>query len=126
MEFVHTDKAPKAVGPYSQAVRVGNMLFVSGQIALDPKTGELVGESAAEQTKRVLLNLSAILEAAGFSVKDVVKTTIYTTELDKFSEINEVYAQFFGDHRPARATVGVKELPLGAKVEIDLIAVKEE
>ncbi|NPB04904.1 MAG: RidA family protein [Aquificae bacterium] len=124
MEFVKTDRAPAAVGPYSQAVKVGNWLFVSGQIALNPETGKLEGETAAEQTERILKNLKAILEAAGFDLKEVVKVTIYTTDLEEFPKINEVYARFFGDHRPARATVGVCNLPLGAKVELEAVAFK--
>ena len=126
MEFVKTDKAPKAVGPYSQAVKVGNTLFVSGQIALDPQTGKLVSDDIKEQTLRVLKNVEAILKAAGFEKTDVVKVTIYTTELEKFSEINQTYEEFFEGHKPARATVGVAALPLGAKVEIEVIAVKED
>ena len=125
MEFVKTDKAPQAVGPYSQAVKVGNFLFISGQIAINPETGKLEGETVAEQTERVLKNIEAILREAGFSLKDVVKTTVYLKNICDFAEMNEVYAKFFGEHRPARATVEVSNLPLGALVEIEAIAVKE-
>ncbi len=124
MEFVKTDKAPQAVGPYSQAVKVGNFLFISGQIAINPETGKLEGETVAEQTERVLKNIEAILREAGFSLKDVVKTTVYLKNICDFAEMNEVYAKFFGEHRPARATVEVSNLPLGALVEIEAIAVK--
>ncbi len=126
MEFIKTDKAPGAVGPYSQAVKVGNTLFVSGQIALNPETGKLISENIKEQTLQVLKNVEAILRGAGFEKTDIVKVTIYTTQLEKFSEINEVYEAFFGGHKPARATAGVASLPLNAKVEIEVIAIKED
>jgi len=126
MEFIKTDKAPQAVGPYSQAVKVGNFLFISGQIAINPETGKLEGETVAEQTERVLKNIEAILREAGFSLKDVVKTTVYLKNICDFAQMNGVYAKFFGEHRPARATVEVSKLPLGALVEIEAIAVKEE
>ena len=126
MEFIKTDKAPRAVGPYSQAVKVGNFLFISGQIAINPETGKLEGETVAEQTERVLKNIEAILREAGFSLKDVVKTTVYLKNMCDFAEMNGVYAKFFEEHRPARATVEVSKLPLGALVEIEAIAVKEE
>ena len=125
MRFIHTDKAPKPVGPYSQAVEVGNFIFISGQIAINPETGKLEGETFAEQTERVLKNIEAILKGCGLNLNHVVKTTIYTVDLSKFSEINETYERFFGEHKPARVTVGVKELPLGALVEIEAIAVRE-
>ncbi len=125
MEFIKTDKAPQAVGPYSQAVKVGNFLFISGQIAINPETGRLEGETVAEQTERVLKNIEEILREAGFSLKDVVKTTVYLKNIKDFAEMNGVYAKFFGEHKPARATVEVSNLPLGALVEIEAIAVKE-
>ena len=125
MEFIKTDKAPQAVGPYSQAVKVGNLLFISGQIAINPETGKLEGETVAEQTERVLKNIEEILREAGFSLKDVVKTTVYLKNIKDFAEMNGVYAKFFGEHKPARATVEVSNLPLGALVEIEAIAVKE-
>ena len=126
MEFVKTDKAPQAVGPYSQAVKVGNFLFISGQIAINPETGKLEGETVAEQTERVLKNIEAILREAGFSLKNMVKTTVYLKNMCDFADMNEVYAKFFGEHRPVRATVEVSNLPLGALVEIEAIAVKEK
>jgi len=126
MEFIKTDKVPQAVGPYSQAVKVGNFLFISGQIAINPETGKLEGKTVAEQTERVLKNIEAILREAGFSLKDVVKTTVYLKNMCDFAEMNGVYAKFFGEHRPARATVEVSKLPLGALVEIEAIAVKEK
>ena len=125
MEFVKTSKAPKAVGPYSQAVKVGNWLFISGQIAINPEMGKLEGKTVAEQTERVLKNIVEILREAGFSLKNVVKTTVYLKNIEDFAEMNGVYAKFFGKHRPARATVEVSNLPLGALVEIEAIAVKE-
>jgi 2-iminobutanoate/2-iminopropanoate deaminase len=125
MKVVYTEKAPKPVGPYSQAIVAGNFVFISGQIAINPETGKLEGETAAEQTERVLKNIEQILKACGLTLNHVVKTTIYTTDLSKFGEINSVYGKFFREHKPARVTVGVKELPLGALVEIEAIAVKE-
>jgi len=124
MEFIQTDKAPKAVGPYSQAVKVGNFLFISGQIAINPETGKFEDETIEKQTKRVLLNIKAILEAAGYGLTDVVKTTIYLTDIGDFQKVNEIYGTFFGEHKPARATVEVRKLPLGAKIEIEVIAYK--
>jgi len=117
---VQTEEAPAAVGPYSQAVRHGDLLFISGQIPLDPG-GELVAGSLAEQTRRCLRNLEAIARAAGASLESAVKVTIYTTRLEGFAEINEACAEFFGDEPPARATIGVAALPLGAEVEIEAI-----
>jgi 2-iminobutanoate/2-iminopropanoate deaminase len=125
MKVIYTEKAPKPVGPYSQAVEVGNFVFISGQIAINPETGKLEGKTAAEQTERILKNIEQILKACGLTLNHVVKTTIYTTDLSKFGEINTVYGKFFKEHKPARVTVGVNELPLGALVEIEAIAVKE-
>jgi len=122
MDLVKTDQAPAAIGPYSQAVASGGFLFCSGQIALDPKTGELVGTTAAEQALRVLANLKAVLEAGGSELGRVIKTTIFLADMADFAAVNEVYAAAFGDHRPARATVAVKALPKGALVEIDAVA----
>lgn len=114
--------APPAVGPYSHAVRAGGLLFCSGQIPLDPKTGELVGGSAAEQARRCLENLQAVCEAAGASLSEAVRLTVYMTDLGHFAEVNETYASFFaGEEPPARVTVGVARLPKGAQVEIDAI-----
>ena len=124
MEFVKTSKAPKAVGPYSQAVKVGNWLFISGQIAINPETGKLEGKNVAEQTERILKNIEAILHEVGFSKNNVVKTTVYLKNIEDFAEMNGIYAKFFEEHKPARATVEVSNLPLGALVEIEAIAVK--
>lgn len=119
---VTSDQAPKAIGPYSQAVDVGGTVYLSGQIALDPATGQMVGESIEAQTERVLKNLQAVLEAAGLSMKHVVKTTVYMTDLREFPKMNEVYAKFFPSNPPARATVQVAALPRGAKIEIEAVA----
>jgi 2-iminobutanoate/2-iminopropanoate deaminase len=113
--------APHAIGPYSQAVRHGDLLFCSGQIALDAASGELVGDSVAEQTTRSLENLQAVCRAGGTSLDRALRLTIYTTELERFAELNDAYAAFFGDEPPARAAIGVAALPKGARVEIDAI-----
>ena len=120
---VKTKKAPQAIGPYSQAVRTGDMLFCSGQIPLDPSTGELQAGSVADQTKLVLQNLGAVLEAGGCSFSSVVKTTIFLSSMDDFAAVNEVYATFFTENPPARATVEVSRLPKDVLVEIDAIAI---
>jgi 2-iminobutanoate/2-iminopropanoate deaminase len=121
--IISTAGAPKAIGPYSQAVRMGNLVFCSGQIALDPERGTLVGDGDIRaQTKRVMENLRAVLEAAGSSLGRVVKTTIFLTDLAEFAAMNEVYAEFFPAAPPARATVQVSALPRGARLEIDAIA----
>ncbi len=122
-ETVSTDKAPAAIGPYSQAVRAGNLLFCSGQIPLDPATGTMVPGGIEEQTRRVLANLEAVLSAAGLALSSVVKTTVYLADLSDFPAMNAVYAKFFVQAPPARATVQVAKLPAGAKVEIDAVAV---
>lgn len=119
---IETDKAPAAVGPYSQAVTTDGYVFCSGQVALDAATGELIGGSITDQTTRAMENLSAVLAAAGTKLEHVVKTTIYLTDMSDFAEVNEAYAKFFGPKPPARATVGVAALPKGANVEIDCIA----
>jgi len=121
-QAISTPLAPAAIGPYSQAIRSGNLVFVSGQIPLDPQTGDIVEGDAAVQTARVLQNLSAILEAAGSSLGQVLKTTVYLRDLADFAMMNEVYARFFDDVPPARATVEVARLPRNVSVEIDLIA----
>jgi 2-iminobutanoate/2-iminopropanoate deaminase len=123
-QVIHTDSAPKAIGPYSQAVAVADLVFVSGQIPLDPATGELVKGSFAEQAGRVLANVDAILRAAGLGRRAVVKATVYLTDVRRFGELNDAYAAFFGDHRPARAVVGVAALPRGAEVEIEVVATR--
>ena len=125
MQYFATDQAPKAIGPYSQAVGQGNIIYTSGQIPLDPATGELVKGDFAAQVHRVFDNLQAVLQSAGVDFKDVVKATVYLTNLSDFQTLNGIYAQYFGVHKPARSTVGVAELPKGAPVEIDLIAVKQ-
>jgi 2-iminobutanoate/2-iminopropanoate deaminase len=119
---ISTSKAPAAIGPYSQAVRWGDLIFVSGQIPIDPSTGQVVEGNVAEQTERVLENLAAILEAAGASLAQVLKTTVYLRDLNDFGKMNEVYARFFGQQPPARATVQVSRLPRDVAVEIDAVA----
>ncbi|MBL8734471.1 MAG: RidA family protein [Planctomycetes bacterium] len=119
---IHSDQAPAAIGPYSQAVKAGNLLFCSGQIPLDPKTMQLVGADAAAQTEQVMQNLAAVLAAGGLGFANVVRTTIFLTTMNDFAAVNEVYGRHFAKHKPARATVAVKELPKGALVEIDCIA----
>lgn len=122
LEPVQSSSAPAAIGPYSQAIRCGNLLFCSGQIALDPKTTQMVGATAAEQADQVLKNLTAVLAAGGASMSHVARTTIYLVSMADFAAVNEVYGRHFGSHKPARATVAVKELPKGGLVEIDCIA----
>lgn len=121
-EIIATDKAPKAIGPYSQAVRGGGFLFCSGQIPLDPVTGEMGGTDIAEQTEQVMANISAVLAAAGLSFGDVVKSTIYLVDLADFAKVNEIYGKRFPADPPARSTVEVKGLPRGARVEIEVVA----
>jgi 2-iminobutanoate/2-iminopropanoate deaminase len=121
-EKIESKMAPKAIGPYSQAIRVGEFVFVSGQIPIDPDTGELTGGDIAQQTDRALRNIQAILEAAGLSMQEVVKTTVYLTDLADFAGMNEVYKRFFTSVPPARSTVGVSALPKGVKIEIEVIA----
>jgi len=120
--IVNTSKAPAPVGPYSQAVRCGNMLFVSGQVPLDPESGELVLNSFAEQCHRVLLNLKIILEAGDSALENVLKVTIYMQNLAQFNELNEIYSEYFDASKPARACVEVSALPKGVAVEMDAIA----
>lgn len=123
LQPISTTAAPKAIGPYSQAVRAGNMLYLSGQIALDPATGNLVEGDFSAQARRVFENLKAVLHEAGTDFKRVVKATVYLPDLANFQTLNGIYAEYFGDHKPARSTVGVAGLPRGAAVEIDLVAV---
>jgi 2-iminobutanoate/2-iminopropanoate deaminase len=120
-ESVSASDAPAAIGPYVQAIRTGNLLFCSGQIGLDPRTGELAGRNAADQAGRCLENLSAICNAAGTTLGNAVRLTIYLTEMDAFEAVNEVYGSFFESDPPARVTIGVAALPRGAKVEIDAV-----
>jgi len=122
---VSTPAAPKAIGPYSQAIVAGSFVYTAGQVALDPATMELVAGGVAEQTDRALKNLAAVLAEAGTSLARVVKTTVYLVDMADFAAMNEVYARHFGSHRPARSTVAVAGLPKGARVEIDVVATKD-
>ncbi|MEE8477203.1 MAG: RidA family protein [Gemmatimonadales bacterium] len=124
MDFVHTEAAPAAIGPYSQAAIVGDLVFTAGQVALDPTTGTVIEGGIEAQTARVLENLAAVLAAAGSSLSQVVKTTVFLTDMADFPAMNQVYAQKFGDHKPARATVAVAGLPLGVRVEIEVVATR--
>ena len=126
MDYVATEGAPKAIGPYSQAIRSGSTLFCAGQIPLDPKTGQIVSDDISEQAKRVLENISAILRAEHLNLEDIVKTTIFLTSMGDFQTVNEIYATYFRENPPARSTVAVSTLPKGAKVEIEVIAVASE
>ena len=121
-KIIKTDRAPAAIGPYEQAIGVGGFLFTSGQIALDPATGNFLEGSIEEETERVIQNLEGILTEAGLTLKDVVKTTVYLTDLGHFGRVNQVYEKFFGESKPARACVQVAALPKGAQVEIDAVA----
>ena len=123
VRIVHTDKAPAAIGPYSQGIVAGNFLFTAGQIALDPATGQIVQGDVTAQAERVLTNLTAVLESAGTNWADVVKTTVYLQDMADFPRVNEVYGRMIGDARPARSTVQVSGLPRGVLVEIDAVAV---
>ena len=121
-QAVSSPDAPKAIGPYSQAVRVGQLLFLSGQVPLDPATGEIVSGDIAAQTRRVFENLAAVLRAGGRSLNDVVRTTVFLADMNDFAEVNKVYGSYFSEPYPARATVQVARLPKDALVEIDVIA----
>ena len=121
-----TNEAPAAVGPYSQAVRVGQFVFTAGQIPLDPKSGVIVSEDISEQARRVLDNLTAVLAAENLTFSHIVKTTIFLTDMNDFQAVNEVYAKYFSDQPPARSTVAVSALPKGARVEIECIAVSDQ
>jgi 2-iminobutanoate/2-iminopropanoate deaminase len=122
MDFVATKDAPAAIGPYSQAVKRHGIIYTSGQVALDPATGNLVEGDFAAQVHRVFQNLKAVLTAAGSDFSSVMKATVYVTDLANFATLNAIYAEYFGDHKPARTTVQVSGLPKGAQVEIDLVA----
>jgi 2-iminobutanoate/2-iminopropanoate deaminase len=122
IETVATSGAPRAIGPYSQALRAGGFLFTAGQVGFDPATGELVDGGIAEQTRQVLQNIRAILEAGNSNLAQVVKTTVFLVDMADFAAMNEVYAEVFGAHRPARSTVAVAALPRGARVEIEAVA----
>ena len=125
-ERIQTDNAPAAIGPYSQAIKARGFVFVSGQIPIDPQTGQFVAGGIAEQTEQVLKNLGAVLEAAGSSLDQVVKTTVFLADMNEFSGMNEVYAKFFSGPPPARATVAAAGLPRGARVEIEAVALVSE
>lgn len=122
-EIISTDKAPGAIGPYSQAIKTGGIVYCSGQIPIDPVTGEFVSNDIAEQTEQVLKNLNAVLEAAQTSLANVVKTTVFLADMSDFAAMNEVYGRFFSENKPARATVQAARLPRDAKVEIECIAI---
>lgn len=121
-EIISTDKAPGAIGPYSQAIKTGGMVYCSGQIPINPETGEFVSNDISDQTEQVLKNLAAVLEAAGASLGSVVKTTVFLADMSDFAAMNEVYGRFFSENKPARATVQAARLPRDAKVEIECIA----
>lgn len=122
MDYVSSKDAPKAIGPYSQAIKANGLLFTSGQVALDPASGEIVGGDFSAQVRRVFDNLRAVLRAGGTDFKRVTKATVYLTDLGNFQTMNAIYAEYFGDHKPARTTVEVSKLPKGGQVEIDLVA----
>ena len=121
--IIHTEKAPVAVGPYVQAIQAGNILSASGQLGIDPVTGRLC-ETVVEQARQSLANVAAILEKAGYSKEDVIKTTVYLSDIHDFAQVNEVYRAFFGEWKPARSCVEVGNLPLNGKVEVEILAVK--
>ncbi|HOE06296.1 MAG TPA: RidA family protein [Bacilli bacterium] len=121
MDFIKTTKAPAAIGPYSQAIKVDNFIFGSGQLPIDPQTG-LMKVGIVEQTKQILSNITAILEASKAHKNDVVKTTIFLSDISNFSIVNEIYAEYFGEHRPARSTIEVSKLPKDSLIEIEFIA----
>ncbi|MEO0098671.1 MAG: RidA family protein [candidate division WOR-3 bacterium] len=121
-KIIFSEDAPKPIGPYSQGIKIGNFLFTAGQIAIDPKTNELIKGDIKEETRRVLENLKAILTQEGFSLKDVIKVNIYLVDLSHFPQVNEVYSEYFKEDFPVRTTVGVASLPKGARIEIDLLA----
>ncbi len=123
-QTIHTEQAPAAIGPYSQAIQAGDLLFVSGQIPIAPATGALAGADITAQTRQSLTNVSRILEAAGYSCADVVKTTVLLANIEDFAAMNAVYAEFFTDNKPARAAFAVRDIPKGALVEIEAIACK--
>lgn len=123
-EVIHTDNAPKAVGPYSQAIMAGQTLFCSGQIAIDPKTNEVLKVSVKEQTHQVMKNIDAVLKQAGLGYGNIVKSTIFVTDMNDFATVNEVYSSYLQAPYPARSTVGVAALPKGVNVEIEVVAIK--
>ncbi|MCX7823412.1 MAG: RidA family protein [Syntrophobacterales bacterium] len=122
MEFLRSSKAPQPVGPYSHAVKAGDFIFISGQIGMDPKTGELVSHDIRDQTAVALSNIKAILEEVGLPIESIVKTTVFLTDMKYFTSMNEIYSGFFGSHKPARSCVAVAQLPKNALVEIEAVA----
>lgn len=126
LRAISTDKAPAAIGPYSQAIQAGNLLFCSGQIPLDPLSGEVVAGDVRRQAEQVMENIAAVLSAAGAGFSDVVKATVFLVEMGDFAAVNEVYGRYFSDHKPARSTVAVKSLPRGVLLEIEVIACPRE
>ncbi len=122
LKVISTEKAPAAIGPYSQAIQAGNLLFCSGQIPLDPVSGEIVAGDISRQAEQVMENITAVLAAAGTGLEQVVKATVFLVEMGDFGAVNEVYGRYFSGHKPARSTVAVKELPRGVRVEIEVIA----
>ena len=122
MKVLHTDKAPAAVGPYSQAIKVGDLIYTSGQLALNPETGDLVNDEIQAATRRRLDNIKAILEEAGSSLDKVVKSTIFLSDMENFAKVNEVYGEYFSEHKPARSCIEVARLPKDALIEIEVVA----
>ena len=122
MKILNSPNAPAAVGPYAHAVRAGHLLFCSGQLALDPKTNQMVGATAEEQARQALANVRAVLAAEGLTLANVVKSTLFLTDLSEFKAVNAVYAEAFSGHKPARSTIQVAALPLGARIEIEVVA----
>lgn len=123
LEKIYTDQAPAAIGPYSQAIKIENTLYTSGQIPVDPTTGKVISTEITEQAQQVMKNLQAVLEEGGANLNSVIKTTCFLTDMSDFAAFNEVYGTYFGDHKPARSCVAVKELPLNVRVEVEAIAV---
>jgi 2-iminobutanoate/2-iminopropanoate deaminase len=123
---ISTDKAPAAIGPYEQAIRVGNFIFTSGQIPIDPSTNKLIEGDISQQTKRVMKNLKAVLEASGSSFRNVIKATVFLTDLKNFEQVNKIYGEYLENYKPARSTIQVSALPKGAAIEIEMIAVSED
>lgn len=123
LEKIYTDQAPAAIGPYSQAIKIEKTLYTSGQIPVDPTTGKVISTEITEQAQQVMKNLQAVLEEGGSNLNSVIKTTCFLTDMADFAAFNEVYGSYFGDHKPARSCVAVKELPLNVRVEVEAIAV---
>ena len=126
MQLITTDKAPAAIGPYSQAVRIGDVVFCSGQIGIDPTTGKLAGNDVATQCQQVFKNINAVLKASGLGIQDVAKTTVFLSDMNDFSVVNDIYGSEFENHKPARSTVEVARLPMDALIEIECLAVSKK